>query len=619
MTRFALFSSRVCLPDGIRPAVMVVEDQQIIAIENIATLDSRIPHYNLGELVISPGIIDAHVHVNEPGTDWEGFETATQAAAAGGVTTLIDMPLNSLPVTTTADALSKKRAAARGKCWVDVGFYGGLIPGNEDDIPKLINHGVFGIKTFLCHSGLTEFPNTTERELRGALWQLKRAGIPLLVHAELMDRDLVAPVEGNTNYAAYVASRPDEWEVRAIELLIRLCREFNTPIHIVHLATHKALPLIMAAKSEGLPLTVETCPHYLFFAAERIPDGQTYCKCAPPIRSELNREMLCRALGQGVIDTIGSDHSPCNPVLKRVESGDLTGAWGGISGLQLSLPVVWTAGRQCGWQPDQLASWFSEHPAKLLGLDRQKGKLALGFDADIVVWDPNAAFAVDANALYHRHKISAYDGQQLLGVVKQTYVRGVCVFDQNKISGTPMGQLLVRGDNQRIDTGVSNYLSRLTEPEVRSSLERCCASTKWIDGMIASMPFLNDDDVEIRAAEIWNGLERNARLEAFAAHPRIGDIDSLKARFASTSGWAENEQAGAATAGDATLTRLDELNDTYFKKFGYLFIVCATGKSAEQMLLILESRLPNDAWTELQIASDEQLKITLSRLRKLAP
>ncbi len=602
-----------------RPAAVVVDNQQIVAIENATALDRNLEHHDLGDLVISPGIIDAHAHVNEPGTDWEGFESATRAAAAGGITTLIDMPLNSLPVTTTADALAKKRAAARGRCWVDVGFYGGLIPGNVQDIPTLIESGVFGIKSFLCHSGLDEFPNSTEADLQSALPYLKRVGVPLLVHAELYDAAHRSQPDGNTSYAAYVASRPDDWEVRAIELLIRLCRQFESPIHIVHLATEQALPLIAAAKQDGLPLTVETCPHYLYFAAERIPDGETRCKCAPPIRSELNRKMLCGALGQGIIDTIGSDHSPCNPARKLLESGDLTRAWGGISGLQLSLPVVWTAGQQIGWQPSQLATWFSVNPARLLGLDQHKGKLAPGFDADIVVWDPEAAFEVDADKLYHRHKISAYVGQRLLGVVRQTFVRGSSAFDQNGVSREPFGQLMIRGGNRPIADPVSGYLNRLAEADARGAFEKCCAAETWIDGMVAGMPFQSDADVEAKAAGIWNGLDREARLAAFAAHPRIGDIDSLRAKFANTSNWAMGEQAGAATASEATLERLAELNDAYLEKFGYIFIVCATGKTAEQMLAILESRLSNDADNELEIASAEQLKITLLRLRKLAP
>jgi len=646
MKPFALCSSRVCTPDGVRPAAVLIRGETIEAVTDLESLDSDIDRFEYGDFVISPGVIDTHVHVNEPGTNWEGFESATQAAAAGGVTTIVDMPLNSLPVTTNVEALEKKRAAARGRCWVDVGFYGGLVPGNGDDIPELIQKGVLGIKTFLCHSGLEQFPNVNEEDLRLALPKLKKRKIPLLVHAELADPNWPQPPEGNRDYAAYVHSRPDEWEVQAIEMLIRLCREFETPIHIVHLATQKALTILAEAKNEGLPITVETCPHYLYFASERIPDGETRCKCAPPIRSELNRSLLCGALGEGVIDTIGSDHSPCPAEIKFRELGDLNLAWGGISGLQLTLPVVWTAGLQMGWQPNDLAKWLSENPAKLIGYDDSKGKIAAGFDADIVIWNPDAVFKVDANELFHRHKLSAYDGQLLQGVVHQTFERGKPVFETGVVARQPIGNLLnpnsrdepydspaadletleklrfvwnlgVPKKESATKSKLSTYLNNLSHEDAWAELNRCCASPTWVQRLLDAFPFEDDSILIDTATEIWNELDRESRLEAFVAHPRIGDVESLQAKFANTSEWAAAEQADAVSASKDTIQQLVELNHVYIEKFGYIFIVCATGKSADEMLSILESRLPNDPETELQIASNEQLKITLLRLGKL--
>jgi allantoinase len=406
---------------------LVIDGQRIAeVIDETAELGS-LPLEDVGDWVVSPGLVDAHVHINEPGrSQWEGFETATKAAAAGGVTTIIDMPLNSSPVTTTAAALAEKKRAAENQCCVEVQFYGGLVPGNVEQLHGLFQAGVKGIKAFLCDSGLDEFPAASEADLRAAMPLLRDWNLPLLVHAELVDHD-VPEIRDVRCYQQYLASRPDRFEQAAIALLIDLCREYRCRVHIVHLATAVALPMLEAARSEGLPITVETCPHYLYFASERIRDGQTQFKCAPPIRSEQNRRDLCDALTAGQIDTIGSDHSPCPPELKHLDVGDFSRAWGGIASLQLTLPIIWTLAQQSGWSIDQLAKWLSMAPAKNFGL-QHKGQISVGYDADFCVWDPESEWTVVGQQLHHRHSVTPYDGEQLRGLVKQTYVRGKLVY-----------------------------------------------------------------------------------------------------------------------------------------------------------------------------------------------
>jgi allantoinase len=392
--------------------------------------------------VVMPGLVDTHVHINEPGrTEWEGFETATRAAAAGGVTSLFDMPLNSLPPMTTVAGLEAKVWAAAGRCHVDVGFWGGLVPGNRADLLKLAARRVPGFKCFLSPSGVEDFPPVSESDLREALPALSATGSTLLVHAELPGPlGTVAP--GSRDYGDYLASRPAQAEDDAVELLYRLCRETGVPIHIVHLSSAQALPILGQAAEEGLPLTAETCPHYLFFDAEGVPPGATEFKCAPPIRSRENRERLWRGLGDGLIRMVVSDHSPSPLEGKCRDTGDFARAWGGISSLQLSLPAVWSAARRRGVGPELLAEWMCRAPARLAGLASRKGALAPGFDADIVVWRPEEAFEVRPEALQHRHKLTPYAGRTLHGVVEATFLRGEKIYEHGKILGTPRGEIL---------------------------------------------------------------------------------------------------------------------------------------------------------------------------------
>ena len=519
-----VLSRRVVTPDGIRPATVRIAGGRIAAVEAWAEAGGEARVLDAGELVVSPGLVDPHVHVNEPGrTDWEGFESATRAAAAGGVTTLVDMPLNCVPATTTPAALAAKRAAAVGWCRVDVGFWGGLVPANtgeeignrsgtatrrdradagdagagsvgaavetggggrdEDerrgaggeagDVERLLAAGVLGFKAFLVDSGVEEFPAVTLDGLRRAAPLLAAGGLPLLVHSE--DPATIAgaapaePPNGAAarRYAAYLASRPPAAEVEAIRGLFALCRErpAGAPalrLHVVHLATAEALPLLAAARAEGLAVTVETCPHYLAFAAEEIADGATEFKCAPPIRGAAEREALWRALLDGAIDLVASDHSPCPPAMKRRAEGDFFAAWGGIASLQLLLPAVWTGARARGATVADLARWLSARPAALAGLDGSKGAIAPGRDADLVIWDPDAAFTVDPARLEHRHPITPYAGRDLHGVVAATVLRGELVYDalgpgaagdpagvaardgRGRFPGPPRGELLAR-------------------------------------------------------------------------------------------------------------------------------------------------------------------------------
>jgi allantoinase len=457
-------SRRVVFPDGVRPATIHVEDGKIARIgaydEWSATALAE--RFDTDDLVISPGIVDTHVHVNEPGrTEWEGFDTATRAAAAGGVTTIVDMPLNSVPATTTVAALEAKRAAARGRCHVDVALWGGVVPGNAADLEGLVDAGVRGFKCFLVPSGVDEFPAVGERDLRDAMPILARRGLPLLVHAE-SPAYLIAPTHPiyptYSTYLTYLATRPPEAEVQAIRLMVRLSREFGARVHIVHVASAEAADEVARAKVDGVAITAETCPHYLTFAAEDIPDGATEFKCAPPIREARHREALWNGLGAGTLDLVATDHSPAPPALKC--PGDFIRAWGGIASLELSLGAVWTSSRQVSSLKSQvsrplsvetsklsvdlcsIARWMSEAPARLAGLDTRKGRIAIGYDADFVVWNPDAEWTVEASHLQQRHKLTPYAGRRLRGLAQTTFVRGTRVWDGGGAVAAASGQLL---------------------------------------------------------------------------------------------------------------------------------------------------------------------------------
>jgi allantoinase len=442
----AFLARRVVTPEGIRPAAILVREgriQAIVSPDQVPAASCEI--HDFGAAAILPGLIDSHVHINDPGrTEWEGFATATRAAAAGGYTLLVDMPLNCLPATATVAALQAKRAAAHGRCRVDWAAWGGVVHNNQGDIEALAGAGVPGFKCFLINPGIDGFTLVTEQQLRAALPHVARTRLPLLVHAELQGPiDQATAVLANADwnrYSTYLQSRPDEAELGAIRLLLSLCREYRFRLHIVHLSTSQALPELSAARSEGLPVSVETCPHYLHLSAETIADGATLSKCAPPIRGRENCERLWQGLKDGTIDLVVTDHSPCPPAMKRLSEGSFRTAWGGIASLSVALPLMWTEASKRGFTLLDLARWMSAAPARLAGCETRKGRLAAGNDADFVVFEPDREFIVTEEILHYRHPVSPYLGEGLRGVVKATYLRGNAVFADGKFPGEPGGQ-----------------------------------------------------------------------------------------------------------------------------------------------------------------------------------
>jgi allantoinase len=442
----AFLSRRVVTSEAIRAAAILVEGELIQAIVPLDQVPGQgYEIHDFGDAVILPGLVDSHVHINDPGrTDWEGFETATQSAAAGGYTMLVDMPLNCLPATTTVAALEAKRAAAHGRCRVDWAAWGGVVHDNQNDIEALAAAGVPGFKCFLINPGIDGFTMVTERQLRAALPNVARTGLPLLVHAELpgpIDRATEALAHTDWNsYSIYLRSRPDDAELDAIRMMLSLCREYDFRLHIVHLSTSQALPELRAARADGLPVSVETCPHYLHLAAETIADGATLSKCAPPIRGCENREKLWAGLKDGTIDLVVTDHSPCLPAMKGISKKDFRGAWGGIASLSVALPLMWTEATRRGFTLLDLARWMAEQPAHLAGCDSRKGRIAAGYDADFVVFDSERKFVVAEANLYYRHPVSPYLGETLRGIVKATYVRGNLVFCDGMFPGEHCGR-----------------------------------------------------------------------------------------------------------------------------------------------------------------------------------
>ena len=441
MFDLAIKGNKVLTPDGIRPAIVIIEDGLILDVVNDLPADA--PVMDIQDKILMAGITDPHVHINEPGrTSWEGFETATKAALAGGITTLVEMPLNASPVTTTVAAFEEKLLATNGQLYSNCGFWGGIVPGNSKEIAGLVRKGVLGFKTFLTHSGIDDFPATPVAELKKVMPIIAKYQLPLLVHCELSTKSPV--MQDPRSYQQYLASRPRQWENEAITLMIQLCEAHDCPVHIVHLSSSDAIGKILRGKIRGLALTAETAQHYLYFNAEEIPDGQTQFKCAPPIRETANNNLLWEALQAGIIDFVATDHSPAPPELKHLDSGDLAQAWGGIASLQLALPILWTAGRKRNITIAQLANWLCEKPAQLAGFERTKGKIKKGYDADLVIWDADQSFTVTEAGLHHKHKTTPYLGETLYGVVEQTYLAGVKVFDKGIFTHPPAGKIITR-------------------------------------------------------------------------------------------------------------------------------------------------------------------------------
>jgi allantoinase len=443
---------RTVIDGEVRPAAVVVTDGRVSAILDFdAAVDAPADEI-IERGVLIPGLVDTHVHINEPGrTEWEGFNTATQAAAAGGITTVVDMPLNCTPVTTTADALRQKMDSLQGKLWVDCGFWGGVVPDSVDQLEALVDAGVLGVKSFTIHSGIDDFPMVEEQHLRRAMRILAPTGIPYLIHAEL-DQDHSEPPEIGRSYQSFLASRPRRWEDDAIDMLIQLAREaakegVQARLHIVHLSSADALPALAQAQDQGLGISAETCPHYLTLFAEDIPDGKTLFKCCPPIREDENRQRLWRGLEEGTIEFVVSDHSPCTPQLKHIDSGDIEHAWGGISSLQFGLSLIWTEARQRGYRIEQIVEWMATRPAVFAGLGERKGRIAVGYDADFCVFDDAADYVISADMIKYRHRVTPYEGRLVTGVIDKTFVRGREVFAAGEILGSPVGGPLLRGDS----------------------------------------------------------------------------------------------------------------------------------------------------------------------------
>lgn len=449
MKHFALKSKHVIVAGEMKSASIEVKGELIVAIhpyDQVLACETT----DFDSHVIMPGLVDSHVHINEPGrTEWEGFNTATQAAAAGGITALVDMPLNCIPVTTTKAAFQEKLDSVHDKLWVDCGFWGGVIPQNIDDLDELLNAGVLGVKSFLIDSGIEEFPNVEAKDIRAAMPILAKHDVPYLIHAEL-DCGHFDDVEITKEYNSFLASRPKSWENNAIALMVDMARESkgkgdNCKVHIVHLSSDEALETIAEAKSEGLRFTAETCPHYLTIASESIPDGKTLFKCCPPIRENKNREHLWQAVKDGRLDFIVSDHSPCTPELKHIDTGDIEKAWGGISALQFGLSLIWTEAKERGFNLVDITRLMSTETAKFAGLDSVKGEIKIGNHADFLVFDPNAKFTITNEMIKHRHNITPYAGRKVTGQVQHTFVRGHHVYQQDQFINAPIGKPLLKG------------------------------------------------------------------------------------------------------------------------------------------------------------------------------
>ena len=441
---FAIRSSRVLLDTDIRPATLSIVGGKFDAVLSYDD-DPGVPIHDVEHLLIVPGLVDTHVHINEPGrTEWEGFATATQAAAAGGITCVVDMPLNCKPVTTNAAALHRKLATLEGKLWIDCGFWGGVVPQSLNDLEALIQSGVLGVKSFTIHSGIDDFPKVSPQHLRRAMLTLAKYDLPYLIHAELAPNE-ESPAAIGDNYQSFLASRPKHWENDAINLIIELAKEARSAgsaarFHIVHLSSAEAISAIEQARADGLQITAESCPHYLTLYSETIPNGKTLFKCCPPIREHDNREQLWDGLDRGVIDFIVSDHSPCTPQLKQIDSGDLENAWGGISSLQFGLSLIWTEALSRGYNIAKVIDWMATKPAAFAGLGHRKGRIATGYDADFVVFDDVAYHTISTDEIRYRHKITPYAGHEVCGRVEQTWLRGQRVFHRGHFADAPHGR-----------------------------------------------------------------------------------------------------------------------------------------------------------------------------------
>ncbi|AWB96053.1 allantoinase [Agromyces badenianii] len=565
--------------------------------------------------VLIPGLVDTHVHVNEPGrTEWEGFASATRAAAAGGVTTIVDMPLNSIPPTTNVAALELKRQAAAGQAFVDVGFWGGIVPGNRAELEPLVAAGVFGFKCFLAHSGVDEFPPVSADEMEAAMSVLAAESDSLvIVHAEDAALLEAAPHAHSTAYADFLASRPREAEGAAIGAVIERAARTGVRAHILHLSSADALDQIATAKHRGVRLTVETCPHYLVLAADEVPAGATEFKCCPPIREGVNRDALWQGLVDGVIDFIVSDHSPAPPELKRAGGGDFAEAWGGIASLQLGLPLVWTEARRRGIPLARVVEWMSTAPARRVGL-AAKGGIVEGAAADLVVVAPDASCVVDAALLEHRHPMTPYDGRELFGVVRAVLLAGAPIEREN-----PRGRLLRRDTSEpgRV-TSEPGRVMRLAEFDAADRdaaiawIRPCLDITRWCEELVDGRPYGSVEELVTAAGTAASPFTAEEVDAAMARHPRIGEHAAGVGAEAALS---RSEQAGV-DAGDAAIAAaLAEGNFAYERRFGRVFLIRAAGRSSEEILGALTERLGHTADEEDLVVAGQLREIAALRLK----
>ena len=440
----ALYAKQVWVDGDLTEKTILIDGSQIVGVMDGRWDFAAYPVEEINKGIVMPGFLDVHVHINEPGrTKWEGFDSATKAAAAGGLTTLVEMPLNASPVTTSIENFNTKLQSTEGKLHVNCGFWGGIVPKNAGKLEDFLQSGILGIKAFLTHSGIDEFPNVTKKDLAKAMPILAKYNMPMLAHCELSEDHKGAELlkKRPKSYKAWLQSRPKSWENKAIEMMINLCRKYNCPTHIVHLASAEALNMLNQAKAERLKISVETCPHYVYFDAENIPNGDTRFKCAPPIREKENNHLLRQAIENGQIDLMASDHSPAPPSTKALKSGNLLKAWGGISSLQYLLPLTWTILKKQGLGLEKVVHLLSENPARLARLDDRKGKIAVGYDADLTVWNPDQSFVVKEEDILHRHKITPYLGERLFGKVFKTFVNGQLVFDGGSFVNLDKGKV----------------------------------------------------------------------------------------------------------------------------------------------------------------------------------
>eukprot|EP01113_Clastostelium_recurvatum_P033938 TRINITY_DN4546_c0_g1_i4.p1 TRINITY_DN4546_c0_g1~~TRINITY_DN4546_c0_g1_i4.p1 ORF type:complete len:666 (+),score=147.56 TRINITY_DN4546_c0_g1_i4:1966-3963(+) len=636
----------VLVQGTLRPASVHIRDGVIVSIDG---LDAPIPEgadvIDARSFYILPGVVDSHVHVNEPGrTEWEGFSTATLAAAAGGVTTIIDMPLNSNPVTTTYEALQIKLNALGSQCCVDVGLLGGVIPGNTNEIAPMVEQGgVVGFKMFMVHSGIDDFPAVAEQDIKDAMAvmkELKKKGndVVLMFHAEVAEPIDAAAEELKSHdpksYSTFLKSRPDSAETQAIAIVIRLAKEYGVHVHVVHLSSADAIDMIRAAQKDGVYITVETTYHYLHLQAEQVPDGNTLFKCCPPIREASNQERLWQGLHDDVITLVVSDHSPCVVELKRLNQGDFLGAWGGISSLQLGLPLMWTEAQKRNITIGRLFEWIAAKTSALVHLNDRKGSIEVGKDGDVILFDPSAKWVVDQAKLHFKNKCSPYHGETLTGKVMKTILRGQVIFecasdsDYGTHVGAPSGLRLVPTRTQaghRYSEPRLPPIERLNaaDPDV---VKRCVdllfeTAPPLFDPLLKARPFRSYEELIDKATTIVQGLNKDERLQVINAHPRIG-LDPNAAAQAST--LSRREQGVSDPASDPKIKALfDDLrkyNDLYEQTFGHLFVVFVAGRPKDVILEVLKERLQNeDKAAELNTGLEAMMLIAKDRLKKLHP